>query len=149
MKTIGYFILLLTTVMNCKPKELKPVEPDGMYAIKEKQTVTVKLDTKNTKIQLLEISEGRCIGRNIVCVWAGVLTVKLTISNADKMPIELSLKTDYKYPEGIAPSDAQIQIDNVPYVVSFEQVDIKKPNEDNIGVTPKENYTIWLRLIKK
>ena len=51
-------------------------------------------------------------------------------------------------PESIPYSDTQIKIDNVPYVISFEKVDVKNPNEDNIAATPRENYTIWLKLTK-
>jgi hypothetical protein len=148
MKTIGYFLLFFLTVISCKPKDVKA---DGMLALKEKETVTVKLDNQDVKIQLLEIKEERCIGKMITCFWEGSLAIKLAISNADKTSIVLGWWGKNK-PTGhlpIPPPDAQILINNVPYEVSFEQVDIKNPNEDYIPATPKENYTIWVKLTKK
>lgn len=147
MKTIGYFLLVLITVLNCKQKELTP---DEILDLKVNQTFPIKIETRSTKIQLLSINESRCIGRNIVCIWGGLISIKLAVTNADKTPIELSIVQggSMRGPESIPYSDTQIKIDNVPYVISFEKVDVKNPNEDNIAATPRENYTIWLKLTK-
>ena len=55
MKTIGYFLLVLITVLNCKPKELTP---DEILDLKVYQTFPIKIETRSTKTQVIPPSVG-------------------------------------------------------------------------------------------
>ncbi len=159
MKNVAYVLLLIGISWGCRPKNdisPKTAPIDDAFGLKYKDKTSIKVEDTKLALELSEFEDGRCIGKNIVCVWAGDIFVTLLLDNDTVIRLQLNGPTLDQLTSSPVPiparagyaKEARVELNNVPYIVRLERVDVKNLNEEWAGSTPKENYTVWLKIFK-
>lgn len=159
MKNVAYVLLLIGISWGCRPKNdisPKTAPVDNAFGLKYKDKTIIKIKglKSNSTLELSELEDGRCIGKNIVCVWGGDIFVTLLLDNDTVIRLRLNGPTLDQLTSSPVPAragyakEARIKLNNVPCIIRLEQVDVKNLNEEWAGLTPKENYTVWLKIFK-
>lgn len=159
MKTIIYLFFLIVIGSGCNSKDKispKTARVDDVFGLKYKGQTTLKVGSGRVTLALSDIDEGRCIGKNIVCIWGGYISVSLLVDTNTPIKLWLNGLTLDQLNSLPAPApteatylkEARIKLNDEPYIIRFEKVDVKNPNEEYIRATPKENYTVWLKIFK-
>lgn len=159
MKNVAYVLMLIGISWGCRPKNdisPKTAPVDNAFGLKYKDKTIIKAERLKSTLELSELEDGRCIGKNIVCVWAGDIWVTLVFDNNTVVKLRLDGPTLDQLTSLPAPipmeaaytKEARVELNNVPYIVRLERVDVKNLNEEWAGSTPKENYTVWLKIFK-
>ncbi|MDF7816389.1 hypothetical protein P1X15_02245 [Runella sp. MFBS21] len=159
MKNITYVLLLIGMNWGCRPKNdisPKTAPVDNAFGLKYKDKTSIEVEGTKSTLELSELEDGRCIGKNIVCVWAGDIFVTLLLDNDTVIRLQLNGPTLDQltssavsiYARAGYAKEATVKLNNVPYIIRLEQVDVKNLNEEWAALTPKENYTVWLKIFK-
>jgi hypothetical protein len=129
---------------------------DKVFGLNYKGQTRIKAENSNVTLGLTDIEDGRCIGKNIVCIWAGDISVSLLLDNTKLIKLRLNGLTLDKLTSLPASTpiesnylkEVRIKLNNEPYIIRLEKVDVKNLNQEKASLTPKENYTVWLKIFK-
>ncbi len=159
MKSIIYLFFLFGVLSGCHLKDdisPKTAPIDEIFGLKYKDKTTLKTGGNRLSLVLSDIEDGRCIGKNIICIWAGDITVNLLLDNNKLLKLRLNGLTLDQLNSLPAPNpveasylkEVRIKLNDDPYIVRLEKVDVKNLSEEKASLTPKENYTVWLKIFK-
>ncbi|WP_428667990.1 hypothetical protein [Runella sp.] len=159
MKSIAYFFFMMVLWSGCRSKDdisPKTAPIDEVFGLKYQDKTTLKAEGDKFNLELSDIEDGRCIGKNIVCIWAGDISVNLLLDNTQSVKLRLNGLTLDKLTSLPASTpiesnylkEVRIKLNNEPYIIRLESVDVKNLNEEQASLTPKENYTVWLKILK-
>lgn len=159
MKNIPYTFLLIGLLFGCSLGDNispKTVSTRNTFGLKYKDITNLKAEGIKINLELSEIEDGRCLGKNIVCIWGGDIFVTLLLDNTQVIKLRLNGLTLDKLTSLPAPTpmeasyrkEVRVKLNEEPYIIHLEKVDVKNLNEEQASLTPKENYTVWLRIFK-
>lgn len=149
MKTILIFLLIVLGTMACQQSvSSDSVALSDSFMLTKQATVLLNTGTQKIVVQLTDINESRCLGTNIVCVWEGELNLKVKLGDNQVEVIGQGGSLDN--PNAIQQKNkAETIIQGTTYAVLLDKIEIKNPDKTNIANTPKENYKVWIKVIKK
>lgn len=135
--------LCLTLLLSCREK----IEPNTL-GITYREEVKWAIDGKKITVKLNELTEGRCIGDEIVCIWGGMISMKFVIENQQ---VDL-FSTRWGFEQTTQPlqgEQSDFVVNGQTYTLQLNRVDIKNPDKGLLARTPKENYTVFVIIKKK
>ncbi len=135
--------LCLTISLGCRVN----IEPDTL-GIAYKQEVKWVVGNKNMSVKLNELKEGRCIGNEIICVWSGMVSMQFMIENQE-VDIFSTRWGFEQEPQSVNGEQSEFVINGQKYILQLNRIDIKNPDKGLLARTPKENYTVFVTIIKK
>lgn len=159
MKNSVILLCIIGLVPGCNFKDAvspKTVPIGEIFGLKYKDKTALKATGDRLNLELTDIEDGRCIGKNIVCIWAGDISVSLlldtnkliklrlnglTLDKLTSLPASTPIESNYL-------KEVRVKLNNEPYIIRLEKVDVKNLNEEKASLTPKENYTVWLKIFK-
>lgn len=164
MKKAILFLSIAFCLFGCKQKEEafpEQVQLGKEFGLKYQGKTTLAVaNSSSTSIVFSNLKESRCIGENIVCISAGVLNFDLNFSDGQILSFGV---TDWLTDKKVSYSDKDlnqnpkrisVKLDgpssgNANLLVYVERVEIKDPNRQAISATPKENYTLRLKIVRE
>ena len=159
MKNLSYLFILIGIGSGCNLKdEISPKTApiSEVFGLKYKDKTILKIGSERKSLELSDIEDGRCIGKNLICIWGGDIYVTLLLENNNPIKLRLNGLTLDKLTslplstpiESNYLKEVRIKLNDEPYIIRLEKVEIKNLNEERASLTPKENYTVWLKIVK-
>jgi hypothetical protein len=144
MRKLLVSCICITLLIGCR----ETISPKSLGLSYKKET-TVNVKGRKMSIKLDKINEGRCIGEEINCIWGGLISVDFIVENSVK--VSLSTLRWYFPDEKIVPENNEMvsfKLGHESYLLQLQRIDIQSPDRGYIARTPKENYSVFVRISK-
>ena len=150
-------------LFGCKQREAFPeqVQLGEAFGLRYQGKTTLAVaNSGSTSIVFFNLKESRCVGENIRCTSAGILNFNLIFSDGQILSFgiidwETDKKVSYSEKEpNQNPKRITVKLDGsslstAKVLIYVERIEIKAPNREWIGSTPKENYTVQLEIVRE